>query len=189
MSEQQQQSPVAIFVANPPHRTPSVALPPDVAFGKGRRGANAPHENMQFDSVGRCEVYDPEIAEAMRKHRGNKANGGTVYFEMPVEARRHSDAIGRARAEGRDIPDEAPPEPIEMTDADRELVRTLKQRIEKPLISHQRIPAVQEYERAVDRFGLCGCKKPNSADRPAKIMTRIEDYLEALEARGVSDTQ
>ncbi len=86
--------PIAVFMAEPPHRAPMIALSPEeCGYGENIDGKPAPRDNIKFGVDGRYETSSGEMAEILRKHSGNTANGGGVFFEVPVEVMRHGRAL------------------------------------------------------------------------------------------------
>lgn len=179
METQQVKEPVAIFVAQPPARKPHITLAPEeCGYGVNAKGEPAPFENVVFHD-GRYTAFDEDIAEALRKHSGNVANRGDVFFEVEKgvvdHARQLSGMETAAMPEGG------------LTDDDRELLAKLEKGAAAKSLPPKAADALAaSFHLAHKRFLVGGIKEPKPGDKPSKVIVRTADLLELLKANGIS---
>lgn len=166
--------PAAIFVAQPPYRSPTVGLSPEEhGYGKSIDGKPAPRESIKFDQAGRYEAYDDAMAEMLRKHTGNAANGGDTFFEIPNEVLRHGRSIeGSVTAS---MPEDG------LTENDRELVNSLTKIGKSPNLTG----AIATMEKAIERFRVADFRVPSGDRKRPIIRGRLFELLEILEEQGI----
>ncbi len=166
--------PVAIFAAEPPFRAPTLALSPEEhGYGKDIDGNDKPRPNVKVDQAGRYEAWDDEMADILRKHSGNTANGGDTFFEVPSEVLRHGRSLdGIVTAS---IPENG------LTGNDRDLVTSLFEITKKPALNG----AVETMRKAVERFRVADFQVPSPDRKPPIIRGRLVELLEILEEQGI----
>ncbi len=173
------QIPVAVFILQPPLRSALVALSPEeFGYGKNIDGEKAPKESIKFGIDGRYEAFDEDIANMLRKHIGNTAKGGDVFFEADNEAFRH------ARALENEIPASMPEGGL--TEEDGELLNALDKLATKNLPPPATKGAVEKIKRAVDRFRVAELKVPAAEQKPLIIRARAAELLEILAEQGIA---
>ena len=179
--------PLAVFTTLHPQRAATVAVNPQDIPPEERTDADVAGTvdgELKLYSVkfigGRYECRNGELLTQLRKHRGNQANGGRVFAEIPRSALTHSRQLigvtGASQPEGG------------LTDEDRNLIATLRKRGNaKTLPPAGVLGTVDLYTRAVVRFRVAGVKSPRPNDLPSVVKVRILDLLELLEASGIHE--
>ena len=171
------QQPVAIFVAQPPYREPMVALSPEEhGYGENIDGRPAPRDNIKFED-GRYEAFDETMADILRKHTGNTANGGETFFEIPSEVTRHARALDGTVAAS--MPEGG------LTGEDQQLVNALAKLASKNLPPPAAKGAVDKMRQAVERFRVSNFDVPSAERKLPIIKGRVAELVELLEEQGI----
>ncbi len=171
--------PIAVFMAEPPHRAPTVTLSPEeCGYGKNLDGNPAPRDNIKFGVDGRYETSSDEMARILRNHSQNTANGGNIFFEVPVEVMRHGRALDNSNPAS--IPDGG------LTDDDAELVNALAKTASLPTVPPKAMDGLcQKMKAAVERFRVANFDVPEPTRRVPIIRGRLLELMEILEAQGI----
>ncbi len=141
-------------------------------------GEGAGFRAISFAPDGRYAAFIPGIRDCLRKHQGNRANGGSDFMEVPKEVVRQgrelSGAVGATMPEGG------------LTDLDHVLLQdmyrySVKVRAPKALAKPRRT-----FTGIVERFRVTGARAPLLEDKPGKVKVRFEDLAEILAAAGIA---
>lgn len=135
----------------------------------------SPHRAAKFDA-GRLEENKPKRIEMLRKHPGNRANGGDLFWEQPVQ-----DAAGMAALNGRMIA--SMPEGG-LTDEDIAMLKALhrsRKGLAPKAMDSIRAQAVKIYER----FRMAGIQPPPPEYNINRTKARIIDMLGVIEDEGI----
>lgn len=171
-----QNIPIAVFVTEPPLRNVTVCLSPeDHGYGTNIDGKPAPKDSIRF-SNGRYEAYSEEIAQNMRGHVGNTANGGSEFFEAPAQALRHGRAI---EGDPASIPDGG------LTGEDREMLEKLTRQSENNIPPPAVEGVVDLMKWIVARFMVSNFDTPSPTRKIPIIRGRLVELVELLEEQGI----
>ena len=170
----QQAEPIAVFSSQ--SRGLMLAFSPEDGFiGKDHKGEAAPAKNLVFTN-GVLRAMTQETADMLRRHKGNVANGGDKFEEVPQGALRASRTL--ANGHEAEMPEGG------LTTGDLLLLRELEAASKH--ITPKAIPkACVKAVNAIARFKVWGLKPPEEGMPVSSITARIRVILDKLNEAGI----